>query len=138
MDIEEMDIRELEQLRDAVNRRLLQLKSGSGMSLPDLLKLLEEVKVTLKDRGKDWFSLERWQWVDGEMRFWLNPTDQSSYQVGWYSIRDLIDWAHDRGPVLIEEEEELNDDEWTDIDGVRISWLPDGSRRYEPIDKDTD
>jgi hypothetical protein len=136
IDIEEMDVQELEQLRDAVNRRLLQLKSGSGMSLPDLLKLLEEVKITLKDRGKEWFSLERWQWDEGEIRFWLNPIDQENYQVGWYSIRDLIDWAHDRGPVLIEVEPD--EEEWTEIDGVRISWLADGSRRYETSDRDTE
>jgi hypothetical protein len=136
IDIEEMNVQELEQLRDAVNQRLLQLKSGSGMSLPDLLKLLEEVKVTLKDRGKEWFSLERWQWVDGEIRFWLNPIDQANYQIGWYSIRDLIDWSHDRGPVLIELAPD--DDEWTEIDGVRISWLGDGSRRYEASDCDTE
>ena len=126
IDIESLDVEELEQLRDACSRRLLQMRRTQGLALPDLLRLLEEVKATLQDQGKEWHSLERWQWMDGEIRFWLNPADQGYYRTGWFSIDDLIAWTHDQGPVVIEEE---YDDEpvqpgWQDSGGVAIRWLP--------------
>lgn len=121
-DIDTLDIDQLEQLRDACNRRILQMRRTTGLALPDLLRLLDEVKVTLGDQGKEWHSLERWQWMDGEVRFWLNPKDQDIYRTGWFSIDDLIAWARERGPVMIEDEDE---DELTrDADGVQITWLP--------------
>ena len=105
--LEALDYHQLAQLRDACARRMLQLRRTTGLRLPELLSLLEETKVTLRDQGKEWRSLERWQWMDGEIRFWLNPVDQSSYQMGWFSIDELIQWAHDMGPVMLHEEEEL-------------------------------
>jgi hypothetical protein len=132
IDIDGLSIEELERLRDAVNERLLQLRYSSRHTLPELLRMLEEVKTVLNDQGKQWRSLERWQWMDGQIRFWLNPTDQVQYQSGWYTINDLIQWSRNRGPVLVEEElEEEEDDTWTDVDGVRIRWLPDGTMQRE-------
>lgn len=127
-DLESLSIPELERLRDAINQRLLQLRYSTPRSLPELLRMLEEVKVVLSDQGKEWRSLERWQWMDGQIRFWLNPADQVHYRPGWYTIDELILWSQDRGPVLVpqeEEEEEL--ESWTEINGVRIRWLPDGT-----------
>lgn len=132
IDIDGLSIEELEQLRDAVNQRLLQLRYSSRHTLPELLRMLEEVKAVLNDQGKQWRSLERWQWMDGQIRFWLNPTDQVQYQSGWFTIDDLIQWSRNRGPVLIEEQlEEDEDDTWTEIDGVRIRWLADGTMQRE-------
>jgi hypothetical protein len=109
-ELETLEYQQLIDLRDAVNRRMLQLRRTTGLRLPDLLALLEEVKVTLRDQGKEWRSLERWQWMDGEVRFWLNPVDQASYAVGWFSIDELIQWTHDLGPILlVEEDEELEE-----------------------------
>ncbi len=105
-DIESLEIAELEALRDACNRRLLALRRTRGLTLPELLRLLDDVKVTLRDQQKDWHSLERWQWMDSEIRFWLNPVEQDIYQAGWFSIDDLIAWTHNHGPVLVEEEPE--------------------------------
>ena len=105
MNLEELDYQQLAQLRDAVNRRMLRLRRTTGLRLPELLSMLEEVKQTLRDQGKEWRSLERWQWMDGEVRFWLNPVDQHNYNVGWFSIDELVQWAHDMGPVLAYEEE---------------------------------
>jgi hypothetical protein len=128
IDIEGLSIDELEQLRDAVNQRLLQLRYSNRHTLPELLRMLEEVKAVLNDQGKSWRSLERWQWMDGQIRFWLNPTDQVQYQSGWYTIDELIQWSRSVGPVLVEEEQdETEDDTWTDVGGVRIRWLPDGT-----------
>jgi hypothetical protein len=124
-DIESLDIYELEQLRDACNRRLLQMRRTQGLSLHDLLRLLDDVKVTLRDQGKEWHSLERWQWMDGEIRFWLNPHAQDMYRTGWFSIDDLIAWSQERGPVLIEELDE-EEGPWQQADGVAITWLPSG------------
>jgi hypothetical protein len=108
VDLETLDYQQLMELRDAVNRRMLQLRRTTGLRLPDLLALLEEVKLTLRDQGKEWRSLERWQWMDGEVRFWLNPVDQNSYAVGWFTIDELVQWAHDMGPVLIADDEDYD------------------------------
>ena len=124
IDIGTLDIAGLEALRDACNRRLLALRHTRGLTLHELLLLLEEVKATLRDQQKDWHSLERWQWMEGEIRFWLNPVEQDMYKTGWFSIDDLIAWAHNHGPVLVEEE--LEEGPWDEADGVPITWLPRG------------
>lgn len=130
IDIETLSFDELVKLRDACNRRLLELQPTRRRTLPELLDLLEEVKATLRDQGKQWRSLERWQWMDGEFHFWLNPTDQESYQLGWYTIDELIAWTQERGPVLRsfeEEEEDHNDSSWN-AEGMPINWLPSTGR----------
>lgn len=131
VDIESLDIDELEQLRDACRRRLLELKSTRRRTLPELLRMLEEIKRTLNDQEKEWQSLERWQWVDGEIRFWLNPRDQANYHMGWFSIDELVAWTHNRGPIMRDfEDDELDDTQWT-VDGdVRITWLPESSGEH--------
>ena len=119
VDIERLEVPELEELRDAINRRLLKLRRTKNLTLPELLQLLDEVKKTLTDQGKEWKSLERWQWMDGEIRFWLNPNEQDIYRAGWFSIDDLIAWTHEYGPIMIEEEnEEL-------ISNVQVARLSD-------------
>ena len=129
-DVQSLEIAELEALRDACNRRLLELRRTRGLTLPELLQLLDEVKVTLRDQHKEWHSLERWQWMDGEIRFWLNPVDQDIYRTGWFSIDDLIAWTYGHGQVVIEEE--LEEGPWDEADGVPITWLPRG-RRDDPV-----
>jgi hypothetical protein len=104
--LETLDYQELAELRDAVNRQMLKLRRTSGLRLNELLDLFEEVKITLHDQGKEWRSLERWQYIDGQICFWLNPTDQSRYRMGWFSIDDLIQWSHDIGPVMLEDQSE--------------------------------
>ncbi len=132
IDIDGLSIEELELLRDAVNQRLLQLRYSNRHTLPELLRMLEEVKTLLNDQGKQWRSLERWQWMDGQIRFWLNPTDQVQYQSGWFTIDELIQWSRNNGPVLISEEPEEDEEEpWTEVDGVRIRWLADGTMQRE-------
>ncbi|MEN9936200.1 MAG: hypothetical protein RLZZ387_2779 [Chloroflexota bacterium] len=135
VDIHSLDIAQLERLRDACNRRLLELRRTQGLTLPELLRLFEETKLALKDQHKEWRSLERWQWVDGEIRFWLNPADQENYRSGWFSIDDLIAWLRESGPIVMypaEDEEELEDEElWSSADGVKITWLPEESSRAE-------
>lgn len=128
IDIDGLSIEELEHLRDAVNQRLLQLRYSNRHTLPELLRMLEELKTVLNDQGKQWRSLERWQWMDGQIRFWLNPTDQVQYQSGWYTIDELLQWSRNRGPVIVRDEDEEDEGEpWTNVDGVRIRWLPDGT-----------
>jgi len=136
-DIQSLDVDQLEHLRDVVNRRLLQMRRTEGLRLPELLQLFEEVKLALKDQGKEWHSLERWQWMEGGIRFWLNPNEQELYHSGWFSIDELIAWSHDTGPVMIEE---LDDDEREDArhdqaGGVAITWLP-SSRDSSTRDQD--
>ena len=128
MDIDGLEITELEQLRDAINRRLLQVRRTKGLALPDLLRLFEEVKQTLTDQGKEWRSLERWQWMDGEIRFWLNPNEQDIYRTGWFTIDDLIAWASESGPVMIDEESE-EEEAYSSITPVRVTRLSDDAIR---------
>jgi hypothetical protein len=138
IDIQSLDTYELEQLRDAINRRLLQMRRTEGLTLPELLRLFEEVKTTLQDQGKHWFSLERWQWMDGGIKFWLNPNDQDLYHSGWFSIDELIAWTHDIGPIMIEEldEEDLAEEgPYQQAGGVSITWLP-RSRGTSRADED--
>ncbi|MEO7908817.1 MAG: hypothetical protein ABIV47_04120 [Roseiflexaceae bacterium] len=125
IDIQSLDVSELERLRDAVNRRLLQMRRTEGLRLPELLQLFEEVKVALQDQGKEWHSLERWQWMEGGIRFWLNPNEQDLYNSGWFSIDELIAWSHDTGPVMVEELDDEEDIQQRDqAGGVAITWLP--------------
>jgi hypothetical protein len=118
LDLEELDYDELARLRDAVNLQMLKRRRTTGLRLNELLELLEEVKTTLRDQGKDWRSLERWQYIDGEICFWLNPADQSLYNMGWFSIDALLQWTHDTGPVMVQEE--LDEDEEREAPGY--SW----------------
>ena len=138
IDIQSLDISELERLRDAVNRRLLQMRRTEGLRLPELLQLFEEVKLALQDQGKEWHSLERWQWMEGGIKFWLNPNEQDLYNSGWFSIDDLIAWSHDIGPVMIEELDEDDQEDARQRDqagGVAITWLP-SSRDSSARDQD--
>ena len=130
IDIQALDVYQLEQLRDAINRQLLRIRRTEGLRLPELLQLFEEVKTTLHDQGKEWHSLERWQWMDGGIKFWLNPNEQDIYRPGWYTIDDLIAWAHDTGPVLIEDLEDEGPDPFalpSASSDVPIRWLPNPS-----------
>lgn len=136
IDIQTLDVSQLEQLRDAINRRLLQMRRTEGLRLPELLQLFEEVKTTLQDQSKEWYSLERWQWMDGEIKFWLNPNDQDLYHTGWFSIDELIAWTHDTGPIMIEELTDEDLDEYpssSQAGGIRITWLPSGDRNREDV-----
>ena len=129
IDIQSLDIAQLESLRDAINRRILQMRRTEGLTLPELLRLFEEVKMTLQDQGKHWLSLERWQWMDGGIKFWLNPNDQDLYNAGWFTIDELIAWTHDTGPIMIEEldEDMVEDGPYQQTGGVSITWLPRSS-----------
>lgn len=109
-DIDTLEIEELERLRDAVNRRILSMRRTTGLALPELLRLLEEVKATLADQGKEWFSLERWQYMDGDIRFWLNPKDQELHSTGWFTIDELIAWGRDTGPIMLDAEDDSFED----------------------------
>jgi hypothetical protein len=114
------------------------MRRTEGLALPDLLRLFEEVKLTLQDQGKQWFSLERWQWMDGGIKFWLNPNDQDLYRTGWFTIDELIAWTHDTGPIMIGEEfeDEAEAGPYQQAGGVSITWLPRSSGGA-PADEDS-
>lgn len=133
IDIGSLTIEELEQLRDACNRRLLQMRQREGLTLAEILRLLEEVKQALSDQGKQWRSLERWQWIDGKIRFWLNPSDQALYRTGWYSIDELIAWLHDTGPVLVEPAEDFyEEEEWEPAGARQLAWVSEDIDELDP------
>ena len=100
IDISHLSYPELITLRDTINQRLLQMRRTPTMRLDDILACFEETRTALADHGHRWHTLERWQWMDGEVRFWLNPVDQQRFAVGWFSIDDLIAWLNDTGPIL--------------------------------------
>lgn len=136
INLEALSIDELAAVRDACSRRLLELRQPARRTLPELLSMLEEVKSILRDQGKQWRSLERWQWMDGQIRFWLNPTDQENYQLGWYTIDELIAWTQERGPIVRTFEDDADEadenDEYvgTTANGIPIAWLPRNARAW--------
>jgi hypothetical protein len=133
LDLGNLTIEELERLRDACNRRLLDLRRTTHLSLPELLRLLEDVKVVLRDQGKEWHSLESWQWMDGAVRFWLNPKDRERYKSGWYTIDELIGWSRESGPTVYHEAfDEEHGDLLAVADGVPIHWLPRSTSTDDP------
>ncbi len=100
IDVSHLSYIELIALRDTINQRLLAIQRSHTLRLDEILALFEQTRTALHDHGHRWHTLERWQWMDGEVRFWLNPIDQERFAVGWFSIDDLIAWLHDSGPVL--------------------------------------
>lgn len=100
IDISHLSYAELITLRDDINRRLLVMQHTHTLRLDEILARFDETRTALRDHGYRWHTLERWQWMDGEVRFWLNPVDQQRYAVGWFSLADLIAWLHDTGPVV--------------------------------------
>ena len=116
IDISHLDYASLIALRDDINQRLLALRRTPAMRLDELLALFEETKIALADHGHQWRTLERWQWMDGEIRFWLNPIDTTRYTVGWFTIDDLIAWLHDRGPIVLLSASRDIGMRWIDVD----------------------
>jgi hypothetical protein len=53
----------------------------------------------LKERGKQYFALSPDRDKDGSLTFWLNPYHQDRDNFGWYNLKDLQDWAEDKGRV---------------------------------------
>src|SRR3989344_2427784 len=76
---------------------------------PEVAKLeagLEELKPRLWRAGKDWFSLNLVRVLGGVPKVWLNPMEQNKYDNGWFTLAELEEWLHDRGPVMLNERTE--------------------------------
>lgn len=58
------------------------------------------VEQVLRAAGKTYYALAPRLTPDGELEFWLNPTDQSKNRSGWFSVDELKAWAQGAGPVL--------------------------------------
>jgi hypothetical protein len=75
----------------------------------DIFNLKMTVKETgiydiLKKAKKRYLSLFP-KWKDEskkEVIFWLNPTHQHLYNYGWYTVQDLIEWADNKGKIIIQ------------------------------------
>jgi hypothetical protein len=121
IDLSTLDYEALCELRDEVAQRILELRQTPRMRLEEILFLFEETKTALTDRGIRWHSLERWQWVDGEVRFWVNPVDQIRYHTGWYRLADLTAWLTDHGPIVRAEPVQQGDIpvQWIAVDEQR-------------------
>lgn len=65
--------------------------------------LFKLIKVWLKFRGLDWFSLRAGdvpsRLAQDKPLYWLNPTDQRSYNYGWFTLTELALWGLSRGPI---------------------------------------
>ncbi|MHB1764926.1 MAG: hypothetical protein ACYCS1_05250 [Gammaproteobacteria bacterium] len=73
-----------------------------------LCKKLEEksgIKDLLTKKGKRWYTLSINRIDNGQPMWWLNPQEQSKYKAGWFTTQDLIDWADDKGKIIISENE---------------------------------
>jgi hypothetical protein len=73
----------------------------------DHLELMKAFKKTgieelLKKAGKGYYALSP-KWKNEEKKelvFWLNPHEQNKYDSNWFTLQNLIDWTHDKGPVI--------------------------------------
>lgn len=73
----------------------------------DQQRLVEAAEATgiakkIKNSGKSFFALSP-AWANEEkteVRFFLNPAEQRSYNHGWYTVAELEAWTRDEGPIL--------------------------------------
>jgi len=66
-------------------------------------KLEQESGVfeALGESGKTFLSLSiKGIGKDGEPRWWLNPLMQNIYNAGWYTTKELMQWAKNEGPII--------------------------------------
>jgi hypothetical protein len=74
-------------------------------------KLTPGLLKKLKKSNKNWFFLGGEKGSGGLMRdkngrllAWLNPMEQNTYNYGYFSPKDLYDWAEDKGPIMMKKE----------------------------------
>ena len=53
------------------------------------------IEQRLRHAGRDWFQLRE----EGDA-WLLNPVQQDRYNHGWFTLADLEEWVHDRGPIV--------------------------------------
>ncbi len=59
------------------------------------------VLEALKESGQKYIALSVKRFDDdGNPIWWLNPMDQKNHDFGWYTTRDLLDWAQNKGPII--------------------------------------
>lgn len=78
---------------DLDHRRMLQMAQDTG------------IEAYLREHGKRWHALAP-RWADeskSAVVFWLNPMEQKKYNFGWFTVEQLREWAHDKGPVTVKE-----------------------------------
>lgn len=73
----------------------------------DLYQSLEDtgLEKTLTSRGKRWYALSPSlrNSDESELLVYLNPQEQQKYRSGWFTIPELMAWADNLGPVLLDE-----------------------------------
>lgn len=74
----------------------------------DLEDAVEASKIRdiLKKAGKEYHALSP-RWKDenkNDFHFWLNPMEQDIHNCGWFELKDLLEWAKNKGPILKEKE----------------------------------
>ncbi len=60
------------------------------------------IKETLASSGLRYFALAP-AWANDdktEVKFFLNPMDQGKHNFGWYTLKDLEEWAKGAGPIV--------------------------------------
>jgi hypothetical protein len=57
------------------------------------------IKNILIDAKKDIDNIAAAK-INGQVKFWVDPTDKLKYQSGWYSMEDLVLWSRDSGPII--------------------------------------
>lgn len=69
-----------------------------------LQKAVEKTKIIekLKKANKEYYALCPTFEEDGTLKFWLNPQEQSKYNYGWFTVKDLLLWIKEKGPIIKE------------------------------------
>lgn len=58
------------------------------------------IEEKLKKAGKKYYALSPKREDNGEIVFFLNPEEQDIYNYGWFTVKDLEDWAENKGKVI--------------------------------------
>jgi len=70
----------------------------------DRYDLNQEAEATgihqlLKEKGKGYYALSPRRQSDGSILFWLNPMEQQANNYGFFSLKDLKEWAEGKGKI---------------------------------------
>lgn len=56
------------------------------------------IRAKLEKAGKGFFALSP-KFIEGQLKFWLNPMEQDRNNCGWFTAEELEQWIEGTGPV---------------------------------------
>lgn len=75
-------------------------KKSDDIGIEKELLAAKKEFIALKPGWKDPATKEIW--------FWLNPYDQKKYNYGWFTVKELKEWIKEEGPIIINNNVNVN------------------------------